>query len=104
MTTTLRDHPHLSILPMSACFDLFEQARINFNQLEKLTGYSRMSLYLWRRGDRQPRFDARERVSKLAHKAKAGLGQGVLPLPPRCSVERVLATFDRIELPEATEQ
>jgi hypothetical protein len=102
MTTMLRDYPHLPVIPLGQCLHIFDQAQINFNQLSKLTGYSRMSLYNWRRGTRVPLTHALDRVSTLAHKVALLVASGVLPLPPRSKLERLKALIDGTDLTDFT--
>jgi hypothetical protein len=99
----LRDHPHLPLLSMTQCLAVFNKAGITFNRLATLSGYSRMAVYLWRKGDRKPLSHALDRVSTLAYKALGCLRAKTLPVPPglresAVRLERTRAALDAINL------
>lgn len=103
MNTPMREHPHLPTLTIEDCLAAFAKAGVNFNQLAKLTGFSRMAVYWWRSG-RSPLPHSLDRVSTLAHKALAAVDQGHLPLPRGAKIEQVRAVFDSIELTAVSTQ
>jgi hypothetical protein len=100
-TVMLRDYPHLPLLTFEQSFAVFKLAKISFNMLSPLVGYSRMSIYLWRKG-RNPHPIAADRVSTLAYKALAGLRAKSLPMPKRATLEQMLAALDAVDLSTMT--
>lgn len=75
MKTMMRDYPHLPLLSIARCFAVFDKAKLGDTMLAELTGLSRMSFYLWRRG-RKPNKLAIEVVSTLAYRVLANLKAG----------------------------
>lgn len=101
MADYMRDHPQLPLLTVEQCLAVFALAGISFYRLAVLTGISRQSIYLWRRG-RAPLSHTLERVNTLAWKALVGLKDKRLPLPSRQSLARSLQIFEDISLVGAT--
>lgn len=97
---TLRDYPHLPLLTIEQCLSVFRTARINFQHLAALSGYSRMSWYLWRKRDRTPHPHALDLVNTLAYRALACLRDRTMPIPPRSSIEHVKVLLDAVNLDE----
>lgn len=96
---TLREFPHLPVLTFEQAMSVFKATKISFNMLADLLGFSRQSLYLWRKG-RNPHPLALDRVSTLAYRALACLRDKTLPMGKRPKIEAVQAVLNAVNLAE----
>lgn len=74
----LRDFPSLPLLPMSKCMEVFAIAKIIPVQLARITGYSRMTVWHWRKG-RNTTAAVHDDVSTLAYRVLRAIDSRFLP-------------------------
>lgn len=103
----MRDYPHLPLLPVDKCLRIFQLAGIPVAHLPALLGRSRMTVYLWRQGNRVPVNSALQDVSMMAYKAARALNAHLLPLPAAAALinyQRALSDTHKIPLHDLTAQ
>lgn len=82
MTTMMRDLPHLPLLSMPQCVEIFRACGVPKLTLSVLSGFTRMQIHRWMLGQyAKPHRATQESVSTLAYKILRAAKSRSLPPP-----------------------
>ena len=88
--TTLNDPPHLPLLTLDQCIQVFDAAGIPRGSLHLVVGVSRMTAWKWTNGKSAPYQMTQRHVSALAYKFLRSLMLKTMPLTPAPPVALIL--------------